>query len=432
MLGNFIVETVNNPGVATLNLLGAATGRVTFSSIFSSGSQCYYYISNGTSFEYGIGTSTTGAPNTLSRDTVFGNSSGTTTKINFSGLCTVWNDVPAQVRIGYGTRSRIDPTSGYLGLGLTAPSSRLHVSGDASASADNVRLRLTDTGASGRSITLGTSAGVTTLRDLTGAVDFLSISAAGLVSAPGGLTTDGNVQAGQVIVGTAGTASQVQLYLENTSRSTMFYLSASTGVVGLWDNSGSINRWYTDTSGNLSVYGTVTTPNVSTVNLTASGTSSFNYATFTGAIGGSTSGWGYGYTGGGSYSGAYAVSAYFAYGLLSSQNLIVASDRRVKTDIIEISRDEGRRFVAMSRPVSFIKNGFPGTGFIAQEQLKAGYGVIRFPFPGMQETIDDDGFISPKDEQMGLCMEDRIAYLVAALKDVYDQLDALRARLPPL
>ena len=116
MLGNFIVETVNNPGVATLNLLGAATGRVTFSSIFSSGSQCYYYISDGTSFEYGIGTSTTGAPNTLSRDTVFGNSSGTTSKINFSGLCTVWNDLPAQARIGYSTRSRIDPTSGYLAI----------------------------------------------------------------------------------------------------------------------------------------------------------------------------------------------------------------------------------------------------------------------------------------------------------------------------
>ncbi len=188
MLGNFIVETVNNPGVATLNLLGAATGRVTFSSIFSSGSQCYYYISDGTSFEYGIGTSTTGAPNTLSRDTVFGNSSGTTSKINFSGLCTVWNDLPAQARIGYSTRSRIDPTSGYLGLGLTAPSSRLHVSGDASTGVDNVCLRLTDTGASGRSVAWGTSAGVTALRDITGSIDYISISAAGNMSVSGTLS----------------------------------------------------------------------------------------------------------------------------------------------------------------------------------------------------------------------------------------------------
>lgn len=96
MIKDLVCETASAPGTSTtFNLAGAVTGRVTFASVYATGSPVYYYMDDGTQAEWGLGTFTTGAPNTLSRTTVYGNTAGTTARLNFTGTTNVFNEVIA-------------------------------------------------------------------------------------------------------------------------------------------------------------------------------------------------------------------------------------------------------------------------------------------------------------------------------------------------
>lgn len=79
-----IKETSTTSGTGTLTLAGASAGFRSFADI-GNGNTTYYAIvdSNAGTWEVGIGTYTSSGT-TLSRDTVLSNSSGTTSKINFS------------------------------------------------------------------------------------------------------------------------------------------------------------------------------------------------------------------------------------------------------------------------------------------------------------------------------------------------------------
>lgn len=97
MLGNLILEQSATPGnLATINLSGAVTGRVTMRSQIANGAVCFYELFDATVFEVGIGTLSHGTPDTLSRTTVLYNSSGTTSRINFPGTVYVTNYIPAE------------------------------------------------------------------------------------------------------------------------------------------------------------------------------------------------------------------------------------------------------------------------------------------------------------------------------------------------
>lgn len=97
MLANYVQETANAPGTAaTINLGGAAAGRLPFIPTFASGSAVFYGMDDGTLAEMGIGTVTAGSPNTLARTTVLWNSAGTTARMNFLGSVRVYNAVPAE------------------------------------------------------------------------------------------------------------------------------------------------------------------------------------------------------------------------------------------------------------------------------------------------------------------------------------------------
>jgi hypothetical protein len=99
VLADYVHETASNPGTGTVNLAGAATGRRAFVDAVGSGNTTYYYITDGTKAEWGIGTVTAGTPNTLARTTVIGNDLGTTAKRNFTGTVQVYIDVPAAKRL---------------------------------------------------------------------------------------------------------------------------------------------------------------------------------------------------------------------------------------------------------------------------------------------------------------------------------------------
>lgn len=98
MLKNFVLETANAPGASTtFNLGGAASGRLSFSGAgFTSGQLVFYVMDDGTQKEWGIGTFTTGSPNTLSRTTVISTTASTTTRLNFAGTTNVYNSLPAE------------------------------------------------------------------------------------------------------------------------------------------------------------------------------------------------------------------------------------------------------------------------------------------------------------------------------------------------
>ena len=97
VLNDRVKETSTTTGTGTLDLAGASVGFVTFVAGIGNSNTTYYAINaQGTSnWEVGIGTVTDATPDTLARTTVLNNSSGNTSKINFSGTLDVFCTMPA-------------------------------------------------------------------------------------------------------------------------------------------------------------------------------------------------------------------------------------------------------------------------------------------------------------------------------------------------
>ena len=77
-----VQETTAVTGTGSVTLLGAVTGFQAFSAV-GNGNSTYYTIVGTTEWEVGLGTYSTTGP-TLTRDTVYSNSLGTTAKVSFS------------------------------------------------------------------------------------------------------------------------------------------------------------------------------------------------------------------------------------------------------------------------------------------------------------------------------------------------------------
>lgn len=87
VLADRVQETTSTSGTGTITLSGAVPGYASFATGVGNGNTTYYCIYDNTAqeWEVGLGTVTSGGPNTLSRTTVFSNSSGTTSPINLAG-----------------------------------------------------------------------------------------------------------------------------------------------------------------------------------------------------------------------------------------------------------------------------------------------------------------------------------------------------------
>lgn len=88
-----VQETTVTTGTGTLTLGGAVVGYQAFATAFVTGQNVYYTITDGSNWEVGRGTFTTG-PNALSRDQVF-SSSNAGALVNFPAGGYVWCDLPA-------------------------------------------------------------------------------------------------------------------------------------------------------------------------------------------------------------------------------------------------------------------------------------------------------------------------------------------------
>ena len=97
VLNDRVKETSTTTGTGNFSLAGAETGFESFVSGVGNSNNTYYAISNdGTNeWEVGIGTVTSGSPDTLSRDTII-SSSNSDAAVNFSaGTKTVFCTLPA-------------------------------------------------------------------------------------------------------------------------------------------------------------------------------------------------------------------------------------------------------------------------------------------------------------------------------------------------
>lgn len=90
-----VQETTNTAGTGTVSLGGAVAGYQTFSTTSVTKTQVPYCLVDGTSWEVGYGTLTTGAPWTLSRDIVMDSSNAGALITLSGGSTTVFNTFPA-------------------------------------------------------------------------------------------------------------------------------------------------------------------------------------------------------------------------------------------------------------------------------------------------------------------------------------------------
>ena len=79
-----VKETTTTTGTGNITLAGAATGFKTFSSTIGVGNTTTYVITDATGSQWEVGLGTLSGSSTLVRTTVFSNSAGTTSQINFS------------------------------------------------------------------------------------------------------------------------------------------------------------------------------------------------------------------------------------------------------------------------------------------------------------------------------------------------------------
>ena len=107
-----VQETTTTSGTGTLSLAGAVAGYRSFVSGIGSGNTTYYTIYDQTAqvWEVGIGTVTSGAPNTLSRTTVLSNSSGTTSPLTLAGnAASVFCSYPASKSVNLDASGNVTP-----------------------------------------------------------------------------------------------------------------------------------------------------------------------------------------------------------------------------------------------------------------------------------------------------------------------------------
>lgn len=215
---DFILQTANAPGVATLTLISPPTGRFSFASKFANGATAFYFLDDGVQYEAGIGTLTYGPPDTLSRNTVLSNSAGTTAKLNFAGTTRVFNTIPS-------TNAVWKDASGVLNAGLVAltepgtGSQTLLISAPSSANGANIKL-------AGNGVSTPTK----TIRVASGSLNVLNDAGTSILalSDTGALTASGVIQGPQITAAAASVGSTVLLTGD----------ASHTGFVGLFNASG--------------------------------------------------------------------------------------------------------------------------------------------------------------------------------------------------
>jgi hypothetical protein len=164
LVADRVEELTSSTGTGTLNLSGTVRdGYQAFVDAFSNGDVVPYVLEEGTDWEVGIGTFTTGTPNTLSRTTVLASSNAnaavdfTAAPLAFVGYPAAYHYLPPNFTAGSilfaGTGGIFaqdnanlfwNDSTNKLGIGTTSPDSMVHIhSGSAGTVTANANTVLT-------------------------------------------------------------------------------------------------------------------------------------------------------------------------------------------------------------------------------------------------------------------------------------------------
>jgi hypothetical protein len=112
------------------------------------------------------------------------------------------------------------------------------------------------------------------------------------------------------------------------------------------------------------------------------------------------------------------------YGV-QAQGFYAVSDRRMKTDIRDITPEAGAEYVLAGRPRTYLMEGTPRAGFIAQEDLASGRaGGVRSIPDDRKMFAESDGY-APAGHHLIRDYDHDIAYLTAALQHALQRIEAL-------
>jgi hypothetical protein len=111
------------------------------------------------------------------------------------------------------------------------------------------------------------------------------------------------------------------------------------------------------------------------------------------------------------------------------------SDERLKNILGNIKLADAIRFVKGVNAIQFtwkdeLDKGIK-TGYSAQQLIKTGFEhlVGAVPKPGLEETIDDDGFISPKDTQLVVNNDQITPYHTLLIQHLLERIEILEKKL---
>ena len=113
--------------------------------------------------------------------------------------------------------------------------------------------------------------------------------------------------------------------------------------------------------------------------------------------------------------------------IICTGEIEITSDRRMKQNINKLTLDLSKKFIMTTTPVSFnwkTKDTITDYGYIAQDVLKAGFNdlVTVTSHPGMEEHIEEDGFVNPKDAKFVFSPGKIVPMLALNQRDVFTQL----------
>jgi hypothetical protein len=104
----------------------------------------------------------------------------------------------------------------------------------------------------------------------------------------------------------------------------------------------------------------------------------------------------------------------------------------------EVTLDDGLKLVNNLKPIKYTwKDGEDKglkVGYSAQQVSKAGFDhlVSLMPREGLEERIDDDGFVSPKDTQFSMNYDQVTPYHGVVLKHLLDKIEQLEKEIKEL
>jgi len=230
VLADRVQETTTSTGTGAVILAGAVNGYQTFSAGVGNGNTCYYTIYDNTSFawEVGIGTYTSSG-NTLTRNTIL-SSSNSGSAINLAGnTAAVWVDYPSE-RAVYGNGSVISaPTGALLPLGNGGTNATLTATAGASVYSTGSGLSLTAAGTASQLLQSNGTLAPTWVSSPT--LTSLALGFSGTSSTLGALAIGSPVAADTGYLATFAGSQPTYAYVlvQNTSSANTAYSSVTVG-----------------------------------------------------------------------------------------------------------------------------------------------------------------------------------------------------------